>query len=181
MQGSKDMWPATIHFLLIFGLVSPFSSTYRSNSEHWTHPTGTAKPWLVVLFAMFCCFGSYFNWGFAGLHNPLGEGFGEVAPYGFKKILSSTNAPVVYVAAHNAQFCHQRRWRSPFTSGRFTTGGAQCRSQVKFHLLQFVKNFIFMIYSICVQIWSSIVLCEETDLFEFDAAYWLVHPHSTPH
>ena len=85
MQGSKDMWPATIHFLLIFGLVSPFSSTYRSNSEHWTHPTGTAKPWLVVLFAMFCCFGSYFNWGFAGLHNPLGEGFGEVAPYGFKK------------------------------------------------------------------------------------------------
>ena len=85
MQGSKDMWPATIHFLLIFGLVSPFSSTYRSNSEHWTHPTGTAKPWLVVLFAMFCSFGSYFNWGFAGLHNPLGEGFGEVAPYGFKK------------------------------------------------------------------------------------------------
>ena len=71
---------------------------------------------------------------------------------GLKKFFLQQMRPVVYVAAHNAQFCHQRRWRSPFTSGRFTTGAAQCRSQVKFHLLQFVNNFIFMIYSIFVQI-----------------------------
>ena len=107
-----------------------------------------------------------------------GKDLGRWRHMGLKKFFLQQMRPVVYVAAHNAQFCHQRRWRSPFTSGRFTTGGAQCRSQVKFHLLQFVNNFIFMIYSICVQIWSSIVSCEETDLFEFYTGCWFVH---TPH
>ena len=115
MQGSKDMWPATIHFLLIFGIVSPIFRPRILEFPHFQAKNSRILPFsglefpllpvteliLIIgpiqrklqnhgsLFFLFCCFGSYFNCGFAGLYNP----FREVAPYVFKKILSSTNAP----------------------------------------------------------------------------------------
>ena len=112
MQGSKYMWPATNHFLLIFVIASPI---FRPRILEFSHFSGLEFLLLPVTelipiigpiqqnlqnhmarctFWNVCCFGSNFNCGFAGLHNPFGgEGFGEVAPYGFQKILSSTNAP----------------------------------------------------------------------------------------